>query len=77
MPPTPPPPDLRAFATASGAAEVWAGPAEGSAYLSVEDPAGEAIGLLERGEAVALALHLLRLALGPDAAEAAARAAGA
>lgn len=51
MPPTPPP-DLRAFATASGAAEVWAGP-------------------------VALALHLLRLALGPDAAEAAARAAGA
>lgn len=75
MPPTPPP-DLRAFATASGAAEVWAGPA-GSAYLSVEDPAGEAVGLLERGEAVALALHLLRLALGPAAAEAAARAAGA
>ena len=32
---------------------------------------------VERGEAVALALHLLRLTLGPDAAEAAARAAGA
>lgn len=69
-------PDLHAFAGCDGAMlEVWrCEELGGAACVLLDDGHGhEASGVLERGEAVAVALHLLRVALGPEVAEQARR----
>ncbi len=76
MPEHRPLPDHHAFAaTDGGALDAWRSDAlEGAACVAVEDGHGSEVGVvLERGEVVALALHLLRIALGPEVAEAVAQ----
>lgn len=65
--------DFRAFAAAAGAVEVSRASASGAVCLAVEDAAGSAAATLEPDEAVALALHLLRIARGEVVAEVVAR----
>lgn len=71
------PPDHVPFVAIGGAVEVWRAEGfEGAAAVAVDDGACEAAVVVERAEAIALVVHLARIAAGPQAADAVARLLG-